>query len=1082
MPSNYKAITKDNVTRLGTDTASRKTQVSMYSDSTHFVYEILQNADDYGATEVSFKLSQDMLVIEHNGEPFTEENVKAITYFGKSTSRDDLVKTGRFGIGFKSVFAFTATPIVISGDEHFEIYDLYRIREYHYPIGFSRLRTRIVLPFNHQSKRPDFVEKLVAQMEAYRQISKCLMTLEMDVLLFTRNIQKILWQIDNRSGSYQRQDEVDDNVRLTTITYGKHEDKYIVFSKVPTWDSQEHKAVEIAFAMDKKGQISSTEDDSLYVLFKTKEETGLRFLLNGPYRTNPARETISKDDDFNVHLIKVTCDLIEELLPKLRDRNLLTIELLSVLPNDKDELTYTYSHRSVPDKPKGFYTLLRETIINAFQNKKLTPTKCGDHAPALKLYRDRDGLSDFIHDEDLGVILGKESSMPLWVASPEVIPARYEVEQYVQYENARMQNKRINDFLTSLDILSWSIDDFINVIGTDNELVKKWLKERSYEWYQGLYVLLDEFLPSGSSYIRYEYQRKRKEKLSNLRIVPCSDGIYRAGSECFFPSDGVERDDRFPRVVKEVYSSGQSRDQKQKARKFLKDIGVREVGESVKVEAILKQQYAQSTINVRKQDYKRDLKRFIKLVEEEPDSANLFKDHFIFELDNGHWGKPESTFIDSPYRDTGLTAYYEIHDNNLISKKRPLSPAYNEFGVDLERFVQFAVVVGVQTRLQVMYSWIKGEHPEISVSADWTKFATSINRDYVIPEFEVLLASPSLEKSKLIWRTMCSQSDDCLEAKYQYNRNYPLKIGASSLVWGLRQAKWVPQKTGKFTTFVLPQNAWIEYLPEGFLFRSEQKWIKAIEFGETANQHRSKDTPKDLGEIGLDEQAKNLGFRSSDEAEKMAEVARISEERGLPVDELISRLKHQNKFDDSYQEEKSKPIFPVSSLANSERWQTRIANEFENIPRVERKAGVRTTSGSAPNAYIRVWLKANYTNDEAQLICQICELEMPFKKLDGEYHFEAIAAFTKTYFAKVYFTKMEHEALFLALCPTCAASYREFVRRDEGALVELVSQLISFDNLEIPLQLGKLSTSLRFVERHWFAIKKILKGFSGGTP
>ena len=644
MPSDYKAITSKNVTRLGTDTASRKTQVSMYSDSTHFVYEILQNADDYSATEVSFKLSRDMLVIEHNGEPFTEKNVEAITYFGKSTSRDDLVKTGRFGVGFKSVFAFTATPIIISGDEHFEIYNLYRIRQYPYPDGFPRLRTRIILPFNHESERPNFVEKLMPQVEAYRQISRCLATLEMDVLLFTRNIQKILWQIDNRSGAYLREDEVNDNIRLTTITDGKQENKYIVFSKVPTWENQKHKAVEIAFAMDKQGQISSIEDDSLYVLFKTKEETSLRFLLNGPYRTNPARETISKDDDFNVYLIKVTCDLIEELLPKLRDRNLLTIELLSVLPNDKDESTYTYSHRSVPDKPKGFYTLLRETIINAFQNKKLTPTKCGDHAPALKLYRDRDGLSDFIHDEDLAVILGKESSMPLWVASPEVIPARYEVEQYVQYENARMQNKRIDDFLTSLDIRSWGIDDFINVIGTDNELVKKWLKERSYEWYQGLYVLLDEFLPSGSSYIRYEYQRKRKEKLSNLRITPCSDGIYRAGSECFFPSDGVERDDRFPRVVKEVYSSGQSRDQKQKARKFLKGIGVREVGESVKVEAILKQQYAQSIINVRKQDYKRDLKRFIRLVEDEPDSANLFKDYFIFELDNGHWGKAGEHF------------------------------------------------------------------------------------------------------------------------------------------------------------------------------------------------------------------------------------------------------------------------------------------------------------------------------------------------------------------------------------------------------------------------------------------------------
>ena len=113
MPSDYEAITRYNKEQLGKDTASRKSQVNMYSDFSHFVFEILQNADDYGATHVTFKLSMDELLIEHNGIPFEEENVKAISYFGKGTSRDDLIKTGQFGLGFKSVFAFTKVlPIV----------------------------------------------------------------------------------------------------------------------------------------------------------------------------------------------------------------------------------------------------------------------------------------------------------------------------------------------------------------------------------------------------------------------------------------------------------------------------------------------------------------------------------------------------------------------------------------------------------------------------------------------------------------------------------------------------------------------------------------------------------------------------------------------------------------------------------------------------------------------------------------------------------------------------------------------------------------------------------------------------------
>ncbi len=135
MPSDYKAITERNEARLGTDTVSRKTQISIYANSTQFIYELLQNSEDCGATDILFKLLGDAIVIEHNGKPFVQADVEGITYFGKGTGPEDFIKTGRFGIGFKSVFAFTATPIIISGIEHFKIYDLYRVKKFPYPDG-----------------------------------------------------------------------------------------------------------------------------------------------------------------------------------------------------------------------------------------------------------------------------------------------------------------------------------------------------------------------------------------------------------------------------------------------------------------------------------------------------------------------------------------------------------------------------------------------------------------------------------------------------------------------------------------------------------------------------------------------------------------------------------------------------------------------------------------------------------------------------------------------------------------------------------------------------------------------------------
>ena len=51
---------------------------------------------------------------------------------------------------------------------------------------------------------------------------------------------------------------------------------------------------------------------------------------------------------------------------------------------------------------------------------------------------------------------------------------------------------------------------------------------------------------------------------------------------------------------------------------------------------------------------------------------------------------------------------------------------------------------------------------------------------------------------------------------------------------------------------------------------------------------------------------------------------------------------------------------------------------------------------------------------------------MPFKKRDGQYYFEAVEALNTL--------SQELLPLHLALCPVCAAKYKEFVKRDEAAL------------------------------------------------
>ena len=968
MPSNYKTITEYNEDQLGKDTSSRKTQVSMYSDPTHFVYEILQNADDYGATEVLFKLLKDHIVIEHNGEPFEEDNVKSITYFGKSTSREDLVKTGRFGIGFKSVFAFTATPIIISGSEHFQIYRLYRVREYPYPEGFSRSRTRIILPFNHDSEQPDFVEELMFQEDAYQQISECLIDLDMNTLLFTRNIREIRWEIDNQSECYSREDEVDGNARLTTIKDGKNENTYLVFSKIPTWESEEHKPVEIAFAVDTEHQLSTIVNDTLHVLFPTRERTGLRFILNGPYRTNPARETISLSDPFNIHLLMVTCRLMQELLPKLRDRKLLTLQFLSILPNEEDLLS-------------SFYVPLRDIVVNEFQNEKLTPTKRGDHAAASGLYRVSMGLSDLISDEDVAILLKRKRSQPIWVANLP-LRRRNEKGQFIQDENVRRQNERVDDFLTTLGISEWVVDDLVEVLETISDAVMEWLQGKPNDWHRNLYVLLGDFLsnaPSSPFYIL----RERRNKLSNLCIVRCSDGEYRIGSECHFPSDddtesaqdllanatclveGIrpssnekeEHKESFHYVVKEVYSSGKRNDD-EKIHKFLEDIGVRKVDETERIKLILRERYRKDSLKSREGD----MEKFMALVRDQPEKKMLFKNYSIFEVDlergDSRWfRKPSGVFVDSPYLDTGLTVYHSALEEDSDSFKRALSPNYVESGIDLKSLGEFAAAVGAQTELEIIDQKVSPEHPEyedlVLKAPGQYRSDTHINIDYTIAEFRVLLDTPSVSKSKLIWRTMTdSLSTYHLQARYRKNRSQSERVGASTLVHKLRKAEWVPQRNEGSFSFIRPKDALITLLPDDFSYKVGQEWLNAIEFGKTASEQKAERAQRD-------QQAKGLGFDSSEEAEKYAELRQLLKDGEMTVDDVIFQYRSQNSG--------SKPNFPTSLVKNPEPRKKRVSEQLENAPAKtyeERPQRKRVSKDEMEDH--RTLLREWYTNDSGE--------------------------------------------------------------------------------------------------------------------
>ena len=101
----FEKIRQQQIPRYGTpeETEAYIPDDEFYKNRGHFIYELLQNAEDEKATKVCFKLFDDRLEFHHNGNLFNKKDVVDICRIGKGTKRKDFNKNGKFGLGFKSI-------------------------------------------------------------------------------------------------------------------------------------------------------------------------------------------------------------------------------------------------------------------------------------------------------------------------------------------------------------------------------------------------------------------------------------------------------------------------------------------------------------------------------------------------------------------------------------------------------------------------------------------------------------------------------------------------------------------------------------------------------------------------------------------------------------------------------------------------------------------------------------------------------------------------------------------------------------------------------------------------------------------
>lgn len=1034
------------VTKLLTD---------LYPDNAHFIYELLQNAEDArdksrhnscGASVVRFTLNKDSLEFEHDGEGlFHLTDVESITGIGDSNKAQDPTSIGKFGVGFKAVFAYTNTPEIHSGDYHFRIRDLV-VPEPVTPCQIDERVTKFIFPFNHSKKS-------ASQAEA--EIANGLQKLGDNTLLFLKHIRKVEYLLPNGSlGSLERIDQSGGYIEIRACHPSGDESisHWLRFEKDVDVTDEDGKLktcrIAIAYSLteeDRKKKQSKWKIDPLdhgqvSIYFPAEKETSnLRFHIHAPFASTVARDSV-RDCKANQDLRDHLAELVVESLTTIRDAGMLDVSFLTVLPNPADNL---------PE----FYEPIREAIVEAFREQDLTPTRSGEHRSAGALYRGPATIADVIRDDGLSNLTS--FSVPLWAA------------------NAPQENQREDRFIQSLEIEEWSWSELASIFklphpyaGQDNEKaenashkerIETFIRQMSDAELMRFYALLGEAVDAHNVHIN----RKYVDNLCIVRVTNDNGNNHVTPKETYFQPEGEEVPPSDVIFVKpEVYSAGRSDSQKKFAASFLKTIGVRPYDAKAGVERILGE-YRIGHVPSPKTHISH-IRQFVGHWLDNPNSIEMFKP-IAFLIGEGRDGvktycKTSDLYLDSPYSDTGLAALF--NDNKLgesISKpKKRLHPDYQV----IKKFEEFAVALGAMKQLEICVYDATKMQSEVFEKVG-RKSDSTTNEDYYInglrwrTEGSVgfignfnLGRHKSMALSCAIWSAMCGTGPKVLTARYVPNKRniHKEKSKSSFLVDYLAEHSWVPDKDGNFRR---PTEITDKTLHPDFKFDDRNGWLTAIRFGEDDRKQSAEYRAKD-------EDAKRLGLPSVDVAEEVGAYFKT----GGSMEEFRTLMSNRKQV--------RQPECPVP---NAERRRRGIIERQENAPTRESVIRERSIQPGSNKETLeaKAYLREMYQNLDNLLICQCCQREMPFKLKSDLHYFEAIQC-----------VRGLDKHLFenhLALCPICAAMYQHARETDDAEIRRSIVEHEADDKapaVEIPVRLAGRELTLRFVGKHWFDLKTVL--------
>lgn len=1046
-----------------------------YSDSNHFVYELLQNAEDEKATKVVFEYYKDRLVFYHNGDAFNEEDVKGVSSMLMGTKDKNSAQTiGRFGMGFKSVFKYTYQPEIYSDNEAFRIenyllpvelegkwdlndekaklaYHLSSGNEYR-PFEKEEHLTKIIIPFAKKNQ-----EGYILTVNG-EEVLKKLKDLECEILLFLSNIKRLYW-IDKTTDKYAMisldESSKDNNIKTCRIEgteYGDKEEisKYLKFTK--KFDHSEMSSAEVSIAYklnNRSNNVNEMKDTNVWVYFPTKDNTNLPFLIHGSFETAVSREKLMEPSAFNNYLYEQLEDLICESLLELREKGLITQMFL------RKVLLVAFKEPRLPN--------LKQKVTDIFLANNLLPDKSGE-------CRRTNEVSIAV---PFGIAEFKENEI--------FFDSLKTVKAFVAFNNEKESNftEYFNWLRDDLHINIFNLESWANrLCKYDDRSINSY--EKGFDELKNFYEFLSDYREtvyisrSTGYYSRGgPYESSIRECLSSawklLKQAPIILNAEQSMVQAYKdtkPNIYLNSSSQYKNVLTTAIVNS---DISKEFKPLLEDgFSIKEFNnfQYVKEKVVNKYINIDEDINFENsedydEEYIEDLNQIIKLIDDTHEIKaiqEMLKNAYIIQIidEEGKvlFSRPQDVYTSMSEEGINLEVYYRgiTSNKDCIDKE-----FYSNNGIPINKLQQFGLFYSTVNEGDRKFdsrggypSWkALGEYcPRIEIDC------LKENIEYIEENSEKELAK---EKSAEILKMLLNVSKK-LTGTVRYGKShYQDQEENSDLLKNIiKSGEWLFDKNERLCSTI------------GI---SKYDLNKEI-YGEVIND---KEAYKILGFIETEKDSKAETFDmvdSLDKRDKSILLRQLARELGMRIDENTSIDDEEFDEEDSTFDttEWVSKEFPEKVIKNKESLIEHVRQQFFCADPTKYEKVLRQIRVSKNPKVVKAYTTGMYTNDSNVKICQICREPIEFVEVTEISNYD-----------------IEMNQLNLCLCKNCASKYKMFRDNNKDSFKNEMKKAIC--NLDIDNNYGECEielnsdTSIYFTQTHVGEIQEIFKLIDEyGTP